>query len=305
MKTLIGVGCSHTQGCAILDWDKDEKNFDWETRLKTTELKKLYGDVLCDADWITKNFTWIGKLNNHIKYDKILNFGLGGRGIEANIRSLRAYSFDKKDLSNHLILMQIPDFRRVEVFKRVKKDGFDFWDDDVSQFEIMNHTSNWGMDKKTYEHYFKNFFDIDYYTYKLINEIYYIQDYLELKGANFFVTLFPAKQNFDQIKTYFDFLLKKENEWYNFFKPIRSFYTKEQTPCKISNIIESLNWLICEDYIEVYRKRYGSISGEELNKKRILHSSGLVKNDYHYNEFGNEILGEQYYGGLKKMGIVS
>ena len=55
----------------------------------------------------------------------------------------------------------------------------------------------------------------------------------------------------------------------------------------------------------MYRKRYGSISGKELNKKRILHSSGLVNNDFHYNEFGNKILGEQYYGGLKNMGIVS
>ena len=45
---------------------------------------------------------------------------MGGIGIEANIRTIRNYIFKVGDLSNHLIIHQLPHFDRSEFLLKVK-----------------------------------------------------------------------------------------------------------------------------------------------------------------------------------------
>ena len=93
MKTLIGLGCSHTQGCAFYKGFNplDEMGIKTQVVPKlefiTDEIKEKYNGEYTTHEWVTENLTWIGKLNKHLKYDKLLNFGMGGIGIEANIRT--------------------------------------------------------------------------------------------------------------------------------------------------------------------------------------------------------------------------
>ena len=111
-KILIGVGCSHTQGCAIV---KHRPRDDGKYELCTDALIDKYNKEQVSTDWITENFSWVGHLGKLLNVDKVYNFGLGGRGLEANIRMLRNYSFRVKDLSNHLIVLQIPTLVRIEL----------------------------------------------------------------------------------------------------------------------------------------------------------------------------------------------
>ena len=126
MKTLIGLGCSHTQGCAFYKGFNplDEMGIKTQVVPKlefiTDEVKKKYNGEYTTHEWVTENLTWIGKLNKHLKYDKLLNFGMGGIGIEANIRTIRNYIFKVGDLSNHLIIHQLPHFDRSEFLLKVK-----------------------------------------------------------------------------------------------------------------------------------------------------------------------------------------
>ena len=126
MKTLIGLGCSHTQGSAYvknfnrLDELGERTHIIPKLEFKNDKIKKLYNDTHTTHEWITENISWIGKLNKHLKYDKLLNFGMGGIGIEANIRTIRNYIFKVGDLSNHLIIHQLPHFDRSEFLLKVK-----------------------------------------------------------------------------------------------------------------------------------------------------------------------------------------
>ncbi len=125
MKTLIGLGCSHTQGCAFYKSFNplDEMGIKTQVVPKlefiTDEIKEKYNGEYTTHEWVTENLTWIGKLNKHLKYDKLLNFGMGGIGIEANIRTMRNYIFKVGDLSNHLIIHQLPHFDRSEFLLQV------------------------------------------------------------------------------------------------------------------------------------------------------------------------------------------
>ena len=89
MKTLIGLGCSHTQGSAFVKNFNSKDELGERTQIvpelefASDELKKHYNNTLTTHEWITKNLTWIGKLNNYLKYDKLLNFGFGGQGLSS------------------------------------------------------------------------------------------------------------------------------------------------------------------------------------------------------------------------------
>jgi hypothetical protein len=171
-KILIGVGCSHTQGCAV-QLDKGTE-FD-ECELATPELKKLYGKEKVSTEWITENFSWVGHLGKLLNVDKVYNFGVGGKGLEANIRMLRNYSFRVKDLSNHLIVLQIPSLWRIEVLKIDERNG-----------AVIQMLGSLVRSYKGFSNYLKYYHDEDFHIYRLINELYFLQDYMEKLGAKFY-----------------------------------------------------------------------------------------------------------------------
>jgi len=152
-KILIGVGCSHTQGCAV-QLDRGTE-FD-ECELATPELKKLYGKEKVSPEWITENFSWVGHLGKLLNVDRVYNFGVGGKGLEANIRMLRNYSFRVKDLSNHLIVLQIPSLWRIEVLKIDEKNG--------AVIQMLGKSMHYHKDEKQFRNYLKYFHD-EYFTH--------------------------------------------------------------------------------------------------------------------------------------------
>ena len=191
MRTLIGLGCSHTQGCAFITSDtpdtppyagiKNDGNKDLY-QLCTPQLRKKYKTEYVSLDFINENFTWMGYLNKHLGYEQILNFGRGGQGPEANIRSLYAYSYKVKDLSNHLIIIRIPTFWRKEIFikKGADSEGYFYGVKPLSM--IINHGP-----VALGESYLQNYFDYNYEAMRFIYSLYFLQDYLEMKGAEFYI----------------------------------------------------------------------------------------------------------------------
>ena len=68
-KVLIGVGCSHTQGCAcVMGVGTEERVYE----LASIQLKHKYKKQKVNADWVTENFSWIGHLGNLLNVDKNL-----------------------------------------------------------------------------------------------------------------------------------------------------------------------------------------------------------------------------------------
>ena len=72
------------------------------------KLKQKYDKDYITSDWLTKNLTWGGKLAKILKIKDVYNFGLGGLGIDAVIRTLFNYTRDIVSLRDHLFVIQIP-----------------------------------------------------------------------------------------------------------------------------------------------------------------------------------------------------
>ena len=81
MKTLVGIGCSHTAGTAFLDGLTKSRDGSW---LELTggwasiPLAEKYKDGEPTMEWITNNLTWMAKLNNKlgIKPKYSIEFGI-------------------------------------------------------------------------------------------------------------------------------------------------------------------------------------------------------------------------------------
>ena len=69
---LVGMGCSHTQGCAII---KGAHRTKIKLPLASEELKKWYKKDFVSEEWITENYSWIGMLGKLLKADDLINFG--------------------------------------------------------------------------------------------------------------------------------------------------------------------------------------------------------------------------------------
>ena len=289
-KVLIGTGCSHTQGSAFL---KNKTFKGDQLELATDEVKNKYNREYVTEEWITENITWMGKLNNHLKYDKILNFGLGGRGFEANIRSLRSYTYKVQDLSNHLIIIALPEFTRKEFLVNTGEEIIDFFHGEYNHTYYRLNMASSAVNYKSGKTFIKTYYHPEFNEYILLNELYYLQDYLELKGAKVFS--FPFKcgwKNMDDIKYKYKNLVEHSENWYNFFTPTHSFHTELQTPPEPEEIIEKINWLFVGNW--------GGLGVEETT----LHGAGLVKDDMHLSELGNEFLAETIYEALNEKMVI-
>jgi hypothetical protein len=265
-KILIGVGCSHTQGCACIKGVGTEHQ---EYELASIQLKHKYKKQKVNTDWITENFSWIGHLGNLLNVDKKLNFGSGGKGVEHCVRTLRNYAFRKKDLSNHLIIFQVPSLDRREVF----------WDNEGHKKidMIRNMVVRPTKVVKTFINYFH---EPDYYVVKYMYELYFIQDYLKKLGAKVYF--------FNMFSTEFSNLIKNPKEYSAMEKKIKINHNLHNWSSGLTEmitmkeIIENLNII---DFVIPNVKR--------------LDTEGLVKDDTHLSEDGNKKLATMIYNLIK------
>jgi len=287
MKTLIGVGCSHTQGCAsILGVGTEHKEY----KLASEPLKLKYGlankSVRTDkvsTEWITENFSWIGELGNLLKVDKKLNFGSGGAGIDHCIRILRNYAFRKKDLFNHLIIFQVPSFDRREVFwKNGLKWTLETLGNLLSQLNFgLRGDAHLKKNSERIKIFYEFFHNEDFYVVKYMYELYFIQDYLEKFGAKVFLfgNFSPEVLNIQNNLNYYDDIIEMFQKYQN-INNWSSDVTKMISMKELYNNINFIN--------PIFEKN-----------KYTLDSEGLVRDDNHLSGYGNKRLANLIYGLIK------
>ena len=260
-KTLIGVGCSHTSGCACVVGVGTDKQ---EYELASKELKEKYGKETVSTKWITENFSWIGQLGNLLGVDKKLNFGFGGKGVEQCVLALRNYSFWKKDLSNHIIVFQIPSLWRIDVLNK-KKNGY--W---LSPSTGLIHNDE-VID------FFDKYYDKNFYQYKFVYELYFIQEYLKSLGAKvFFIDIFCPSLN-DGIPT------DKDHS-----KII--FDTSNLKPNWESDITQVIDYEVLIENLNILK--LGPLKLNRLSDENLL-------DDNHFSESGNKELAHAIYNQIK------
>ena len=285
-KVLIGVGCSHTSGCACVIGAGTEHQ---EMELASHELKQKYKKEKVNTDWITENFSWIGGLGNLLNVDKKLNFGAGGKGIEHCVRILRNYAFQKKDLSNHLIIFQVPSFDRREVA----------WNNGTRWFiamltDMLDMISNSDGRMKTFYQYFHN---EDFYVAKYMYELVHIQKYMESLGAKviFFNHFSPHMKMVAQSPNQFDTIMEQFQKHHN----IHNYSSDITKMISIEDLYNSLNVINFPDTDWLKHPLYTGKSGFGKYLNHTLHAEGLLKDDTHLSEDGNKKLATMIYNLIK------
>ena len=285
-KVLIGVGCSHTQGCACVIGAGTEHQ---EYELASFELKQKYKKEKVNTDWITENFSWIGKLGNLLNVDKKINFGSGGKGIEHCVRVLRNYAFQKKDLSNHLIIFQVPSFDRREVA----------WYNGTQWFitmltDMLSMITNSDGRMKTFYQYFHK---EDFYVVKYMYELVHIQKYMESLGAKvkFFTFFSPHMKLVEQNPNTFDTMLEQFQKHHN----IHNYSSDINKMISMEELFNSLNIIKLPETNWLQHPLYTGERGFGKMDRHTLHSEGLLKEDTHLSEEGNKKLATMIYNLVK------
>jgi len=261
--TLVGVGCSHTQGCAFTKGFSNR-----ELHWASPALEEKYNRP-CTSDYITNNLTWMAKLKKYINVEKIINFGFGGMGTTSSLRSVRNYITKKESLIDHLFIFQLQSTFRNEVT---------FHYTDEIRRDSMRHFISYSppLFKKEYLNFFATYLvDEQTDTYDYILELYYLQNILEKLGAQvrifyncFYSPLLIEKEKAERVDKSFN----------NFRK---TGYEKKLIDIpKFDKIVDNLNIIDLEGV------------GEKMVPRPSLHNEGLLENDWHLSEKGNEIIAE-------------
>tara|TARA_Y100000034_G_C6849669_1_gene385320 strand:+ start:258 stop:1148 length:891 start_codon:yes stop_codon:yes gene_type:complete len=285
-KVLIGVGCSHTSGCACVIGAGTEHQ---EYELASFELKQKYKKEKVSTDWITENFSWIGKLGNLLNVDKKINFGSGGKGVEHCVRTLRNYAHTKKDLSNHLIIFQVPSFDRREV---VWKNGT-VWCIELLR-NMLNMINNSDGIVKTFYQYFHN---EDFYVVKYMYELVHIQKYMESLGAKiiFFIKFSSHMKTIKETPERFDDMIDKFQTYHN-----KHNWSSDITKMiSMKDLYNSLNIINFPDTNWLKHPLYTGKKGFGKYFDHTLQSEGLLRNDSHLSEDGNKKLAAIIYDLIK------
>ena len=289
-KVLISGGCSHTQGTAYVKKIMQPQIIDGKEvyEMSTGELKKKYKQNYVTGKYISENLTWGGMLAKLLRVDVFHNFGFGGLGIEAVIRAFKNYSYRVEDLTNHLFVMQVPSPVRKEaimlykgkkiresvsnIAKSANGDKFGFVGPDESKINFIN-----------------NFFDFEISEIEQLYDLFYLQNYLEARGASirFLESPFTAFKIKDtkQVSKY-----KHTLKDYNTV-PFDNKLIKE---LNFETMFNKLNILNTVD-LQSYRKKH-----MKDQFKWTLHSDGTFINDWHYNEQGNMALANCIKDNLNK-----
>jgi len=286
--TLVGVGCSHTQGCAFAKreklnsksyWDNDEIKLRWASGALLKKYK-----VPCTPEFITNNLTWMAKLKQFIPVNKIINFGYGGEGTDSSLRAVNNYILDKPSgsLKDHLFIFQMQTPLRNEIFFK-KHNGFDLVHG--KEWHIESATSFFTHEKELGKYYFTNFFDELVLTFKHYTELLYLQTYLEKLGAQVRIWV---DDPFHIMIPFTTKDIKALDILYRTY--IGTGYEKElQGPLKVKEVFEKLNLIVLPNF------------GEKEDKYPVpcrLHDEGLVHDDKHLSENGNQALAESLFENI-------
>lgn len=271
---LIGIGCSHTQGCAFVKKiTNNRKNPQYD--LASLELKEKYNREQVDQEFLT-NVSWLGQLNKQLGFKKVLNFGGGGFGIQQNIDSIKSYVLDKESLDNHLFIWQVPSFDRITLsFKK----------EESYTLETFSNLINPDSDFKDY-HSLDLLFDELYQKMNLIEEIYVMQRLIESMGGIIYFIFSPLNS--------IDFLTEKNikmyRNLYKVFDRVRIFkeYHSKKNPM---DYYKKLHKLELKDFSSVNHSGIGP-------KRWTLDGEGLLEGDMHYSEHGNFLLAQSIYNEL-------
>ena len=298
--TLVAAGCSHTQGCAFAK-KVMANNLEWASK----ELEEKY-PFECTHEYITNNLTWMGKLKNHLDIDKIYNFGYGGLGSTTTIRTLWNYCDKVYDLSNHLFIVQPQSVYRNETYYRrdiYNPDDYDMssrkghmgYEPDPSygkSSEIKLTSFRDGMGHSKFNDLFMtndiHFFDEDIETYKYFVELSRLQKYIEAKGG-----MFRILSHFWQPPIWYKTSIDKIESLFN--TSYKVGWEKEmQKDMGVIDLMNSLNTISTLNLPQIQLQ-------PEIYDKITLHSSGLLKDDMHYSEIGNETVAECIHENLNKL----
>ena len=287
-KILVVSGCSHTQGCAITNSAHPITVGNSETyELASTELKKLYKKDRVTAEFITDRFTWGGQLKKLLKYDEVCNLGFGGQGIEAVIRAIRNYSIKFDSLKNHTFIIQVPNPARKELLQRITSKEYI-----VEQlFPILQINSedafDFALPDPTVELLADKLVDFDHIEINFMLELYFLQDYLEAKGANVRMILKPFN----------DWAIKSHTQWATFINQYKDFteksYDKVSTGfAPLEKIVNALNIIDTNEIVEIRKTVFKN------KNDGTLHSEGLLIGDHHYSLKGNIALAKTIKNNL-------
>ena len=271
--TLVGVGCSHTQGCAFATMAADSTDEKTIITWASEKLREKYGEE-CTPEFITNNLTWMSKLKKHIPITEIINFGFGGFGTTTSLRAVKNYISLTPDLRNHLFIFQLQSTFRNEVLW--KGDG-------TVRMDSARHfiSFNTFLDKKFLNNVSTFLIDEQMDTYMYMLELFYLQNILENLGAEvrFFYNCFYSpilidKSTSDMISNAF-YIYKKAS------------YEKELTgPPTFDDFIKQLNIIDLSNI------------GDKLVPRPTLHNEGLLEEDHHLSEKGNEIVAESLFENI-------
>jgi hypothetical protein len=280
-KILIGVGCSFTQGSAVVG---NRPRDDGKYELKTTALKNKYNKDWVSTDWITENISWVGSLGKLLNVDRVYNFGLGGRGLEANIRSLRNYIFRVNDLSNHIVILQIPHFSRKEILN-IRHDG--------GKYEMLGGLIRELENDEGFKSFFSNYYDETFYNHVFLNEVFFLQDYVEKCGGEFYSLDWPNR-NLKNLNRNGD--IEKAKKLLDMAQDYLNWSIEENKNVKVEELLSRIKLLEVDPMKFTHNDKWdGKSTGFGSNKNHNLGNEGLVKGDGHLSGDGNKKLAKEIY----------
>ena len=271
---LVGLGCSHTQGCAFVKKiTNNDENGQYE--LASPQLKQKYGREFVDQEFLT-NVSWLGQLNKQLGFKQVLNFAGGGFGPQQNIESIKSYIIDKDNLNNHLFIWQVPSFDRITLLHKINE---------VYTLETFGNLINPDSDFKNYE-CLELLFNEIYSKIKLFEDVYFIQKLIQSMGGLVYLIFKPLGD--------YNFLTDKNVDYYNNFFEVFDkvrIYKKYHTKINILDYIEKLNVLKVPGFTSVNHSGIGPSSW-------TLKDESLLDGDAHYSEHGNYLLAQSLYNEL-------
>ena len=118
-------------------------------------------------------------------------------------------------------------------------------------------------------------------------ELYFLQDYLEAKGANVRMILKPFN----------DWAIKSHTQWATFINQYKDYndmsYEKVATNfAPLEKIVNALNIIDTSDLVEIRKTVF------KKKEDGTLHGEGLLRGDYHYSQKGNAALAKSIKNNL-------
>jgi len=274
-NVLVGLGCSHTQGCAFIKKIMSDDE-DWEYELASPQLKQKYGREYVDQEFLT-NVSWLGQLNKQLGFKQVLNFAGGGFGPQQNIDSIKSYVIDKDDLNNHLFIWQMPSFDRITLTYKINNDKV--------VLETFGNLISRNDSENNYE-CLDLLFDEIYQKMKLLEDVFLIQKLIQSMGGIIYFIFKPlckykflTNENIDYYKNLFNDYDRVKN------------YKKYHKNISAEKYFEKLNILDVNNFTSLNHSGIGP-------KSWTLHGENLLKDDYHYSEHGNYLLAQSLYNEL-------